>query len=164
MCSVKTPTARMYKTGDLGCWKADGTLSYLGRHDDQVKIRGYRIELGEIESQLRQQNQISDALVLAYGEGSEKRLAGYITTHSKTTAEGVDLSAIRRSLLSALPEYMVPKELIVLDEFPLTPNGKIDRKALPEPDGSGLSRREYEAPEGELEEALSGILAGFTAC
>ena len=158
------PEARLYKTGDLGSWNTDGTLNYLGRNDDQVKIRGFRIELGEIESRLQSQENVQDALVMAYDEGDHKKLVAYLTSelNAKVTSvdgleETLDLELIRSSLKASLPEYMIPSEMIVLDEFPLTSNGKIDRKALPAPDGSGLSRKAFEAPEGELEQTLAEI-------
>ena len=89
---------------------------------------------------------------MAYGESSDKRLVGYLTADAE-----LDLELIRSGIKSSLPEYMIPSELIVLDEFPLTPNGKIDRQALPAPDGSGLARKVYQPPQGELEEALADI-------
>ena len=148
------PAERLYKTGDLGRWNKEGTIEFFGRNDSQVKIRGFRIELSEMESWLREQTGIDDVLVVVSGEGNAKQLVGYVTAEVEGDLQlGVIHSAIRVSL----PEYMIPSELILLESFPLTANGKIDRKALPEPDGSGLSRPEYEAPEGETEQALATI-------
>ena len=152
--SEADPADRLYKTGDLGRWNKEGTVEFIGRYDSQVKMRGFRIELEEIESQLREQECITDALVVTHGEGSTRRLVGYVTAQAKSH---LPVEQIQNSLRASLPEYMIPSELMLLDSFPLTPNGKIDRKALPEPDGSGLSRSKYEAPQGELEETLATI-------
>lgn len=143
--------ARLYKTGDLGCWNEDGTISYLGRNDHQVKIRGFRIELGEIENHLRRQEDVNDALVMAFGDGGDRQLVAYITSSTNPTV------SIRSSLRASLPEYMIPSQFMMLESFPLTPNGKIDRKALPKPDGSGLIRREYEPPQSEIERLLCEV-------
>ena len=110
---------RLYKTGDQARWLPDGNVEFIGRTDHQVKVRGFRIELGEIESALRGQEQINGALVMAYGEGSDKQLVGYLTADAE-----LDLESIRSGLKSSLPEYMIPAELIVLDEFPLTPTAR----------------------------------------
>jgi amino acid adenylation domain-containing protein len=149
------PDARMYKTGDLGRWLADGNIDYLGRNDFQVKIRGYRIELGEIETALTACAGVRDAVVIAREDTvGDKRLAAYLVAH-----EGAELApaALRAELGARLPDYMVPSAFVLLDAFPLTVNGKLDRKALPAPDQSALITREYEAPRGELETALAGI-------
>ena len=148
------PQARLYRTGDLGSWNSDGTINFLGRIDDQLKIRGYRVESGEIESRLREQANVKEALVLLLGEGSNRYIVGYLTPK---TSESINIEEVRADLRNSVPEYMVPRDLIVLDTFPLTTNGKIDRKALPVPDGSGLSRGEYEAPLDDLEQALAEI-------
>ncbi|OUM08507.1 non-ribosomal peptide synthetase [Pseudomonas syringae] len=148
--------ARMYRTGDLARWNADGTLEYLGRNDDQVKIRGVRIELGEIESQFSQLPGIEEALVLAReDEPGQPRLVGYFTERAEAMPTTVD--DLRAALASRLPAYMVPSALVRLDRWPLTANGKVDRRALPVPDRDALSTGEYEAPQGELEHALALI-------
>ncbi|MGN6592128.1 MAG: non-ribosomal peptide synthetase, partial [Terriglobales bacterium] len=150
------PKGRMYKTGDLGRWRADGTIEYLGRNDHQVKIRGFRIELGEIEAQLLRQGEVKEAVVLAReDEPGEKRLVGYVIGRDGAAAPSAEV--LREHLKGLLPEYMVPSAFVVLESFPLTPNGKLDRRALPAPDLSAYTRREYEAPQGEVEEILAGI-------
>jgi acyl-coenzyme A synthetase/AMP-(fatty) acid ligase len=143
------PHARLYKTGDLACWNADGTLQYLGRNDHQVKIRGFRIELSEIEAQLRHHESINEALVIAHTTDSgDKQLVAYLTLMSPLEEDDtLDMEPIRGALKSALPEHMIPSTLMVLEAFPLTANGKIDRKALPQPDGSDLAKKAYIAPE-----------------
>ncbi|MFK3651163.1 amino acid adenylation domain-containing protein [Lysobacter enzymogenes] len=147
--------ARMYKTGDLGRWRADGTIEYLGRNDFQVKIRGFRIELGEIEAKLLACEGVREAAVIAREDvEGDKRLVAYVVGN-----EGADLSAstLREALSRELAEYMIPSAFVALDALPLNPNGKLDRKALPSPDQSAVARREFEAPVGEVEEAIARI-------
>ena len=145
--------ARLYRTGDLGRWLADGNIEYQGRIDDQVKIRGYRIELGEIESVLNQNETISQGVVLAKEDKQgTKRLVGYVV--SSQTA--FDKQAIQAWLNTKLPEYMVPAIWVELDSLPLTSNGKVDKKALPDPELTDLSA-EYVAPRNETEQALADI-------
>jgi amino acid adenylation domain-containing protein len=148
---------RLYKTGDLGRWRADGTLEYLGRNDSQVKVRGFRIELGEIEAQLLRHELVKEAVVLAREEtAGEKRLVAYVVAQSaQGSPPGVE--ALRNHLKSTLPEHMVPSAFVLLDRFPLSPNGKLDRRALPAPGQGAYLSREYAAPEGEVEEILAGI-------
>ncbi|MBM0108954.1 non-ribosomal peptide synthetase, partial [Steroidobacter sp. S1-65] len=147
--------ARMYKTGDLGRWRADGSIEYLGRNDHQVKIRGFRIELGEIEAQLANQASVKDAVVIAREDApGEKRLVGYVTSRG---AQPPSVEELRAHLKAVLPEYMVPSAFVVLSSLPLTPNGKLDRRALPAPELDAYVSREYEAPQGEVEEVLAGI-------
>ena len=146
---------RLYKTGDLARYLADGTIEYLGRNDFQVKIRGFRIELGEIEARLRDHEIVREAVVLAREDGSgEKRLVAYYTAREAGDASAEEL---RSHLLASLPEYMVPAAYVHLEAMPLTPNGKLDRKALPAPDGSAYSVRRYEAPSDDVEEAVACI-------
>ncbi|MDH1827613.1 AMP-binding enzyme, partial [Delftia tsuruhatensis] len=140
---------RLYRTGDLVRWSAQGELEYLGRADQQVKIRGFRIELGEVQSQLLAQPEVREAVVLAK-EGA--RLIAYVSLR-----DAVEESQIKQRLGHALPDYMVPSAIVVLDALPLTANGKVDRKALPEPEM--VSAQQYEAPQGELEETLAQIWA-----
>ncbi|MFB1485397.1 condensation domain-containing protein, partial [Corallococcus sp. RDP092CA] len=146
----------MYRTGDRVRWGADGTLEYVNRADNQVKVRGYRIELGEIEAVLRQQEEVRDAAVVVRGEGAEARLVGYVVGKP---GQEVEAGALRERLRVKLPEYMVPPVLQVLEGMPLTPNGKVDRKALPEVEAVAASSREYEAPRNEVEKTLASIWA-----
>ncbi|WP_442603414.1 amino acid adenylation domain-containing protein [Paenibacillus sp. KN14-4R] len=146
------PGTKMYRTGDLARWLPDGNVEYLGRIDHQVKIRGFRIELGEIESQLLCYPNVMEAVVVARGEGGSKYLCAYIVGNKELT-----VGELRVYLSKVLPDYMIPSYFVQLDKFPLTPNGKVDRKALPEPDGSMETGTEYEAPRNETEEKLVEI-------
>ena len=152
----KKPGARMYKTGDLVRYQNDGNLIFLDRVDTQVKIRGYRIELGEIESVLVQMPEIEEAVVIAHEETpGEKRLAAYFVANKDSEA---DASTLRGRLKQQLPEYMVPAFYIPLKEIPLTPNGKVDRKALPKPDYAFTEReKKFEAPRNQDEQMLADI-------
>ncbi|CAK0403758.1 syringomycin synthetase [Burkholderia pseudomallei] len=164
---------RLYKTGDLARWRADGRLEYLGRNDFQVKIRGFRIELGEIEAQLAKVTGVREVVVLARDSASavhdsatenaapdapspetatapEKRLVAYYKGDA-------DVAALRAQAAQHLPSYMVPSAYVRLDAWPLTPNGKLDRRALPAPADDAYARAEYEAPQGAKEEALAAI-------
>ncbi|WP_222104900.1 non-ribosomal peptide synthetase, partial [Flavobacterium anhuiense] len=144
---------RIYKTGDLARWLPDGNIEYIGRKDNQVKIRGYRIELGEIENALSLVAGISQCCVLAKEDASgNKRLVGYVVSEEK-----LDKTYLQDQLKSSLPEYMVPMIWVELDQMPLTSNGKLDRKSLPEPESSDLSTKEYVAPRTEREEQLAAI-------
>ncbi|WMV70852.1 amino acid adenylation domain-containing protein [Xenorhabdus griffiniae] len=149
------PDARMYKTGDLGRWLPDGNIEYLGRNDFQVKLRGFRIELGEIEAKLEQCDGVREAVVLAReDEPGQKRLVAYLRP-----LEGAELipAKLRQQLTQHLADYMLPSAFVTLETFPLTPNGKLDRQALPAPDLSAVVARGYEAPVGETEIALAQI-------
>jgi amino acid adenylation domain-containing protein/non-ribosomal peptide synthase protein (TIGR01720 family) len=143
--------SRMYRTGDLARWGRDGQLEYVGRLDHQVKIRGFRIELGEVEAALRGLPGVRDALVTVDGERS--RLLGYVVPEPGAELESVQL---REELVAWLPEYLRPSVLAVLDAWPLTPNGKVDRAALPAPEAAVTAQR---APETVLEELLCGVFA-----
>ncbi|PPB80360.1 non-ribosomal peptide synthetase, partial [Mycetohabitans endofungorum] len=147
------PDARMYKTGDLARYLPDGNLEFLGRNDHQVKLRGFRIELGEIEACLTQHAQVREAVVLAVGEGSDKRLVAYVVAEPDDALAGT----LRTHVAAALPEYMVPSAFVRLDALPLTPNGKLDRCALPAPSADAFAHQAYEAPQGELEIMLAEI-------
>ncbi|WP_340614285.1 amino acid adenylation domain-containing protein [Xenorhabdus thailandensis] len=149
------PDARLYKTGDLGRWLSDGNIEYLGRNDFQVKLRGFRIELGEIEAKLNQCDGVREAVVLAReDEPGQKRLVAYLRP-----LEGTELvpAKLRQQLTQHLADYMLPSAFVTLATFPLTPNGKLDRQALPAPDLSAVVARGYEAPVGETEIALAQI-------
>ncbi|TRB12301.1 AMP-binding enzyme, partial [Rhizobium rhizogenes] len=155
----REPGARMYRTGDLARYLPDGNLEFLGRNDDQVKIRGFRIEPGEIAARLGEHPAIRDAVVIARAdESDDKRLVAYIVPTADASAEPGELAAqLRTHLAASLPDYMVPAAFVRLEELPLTPNGKLDRKALPSPEGEAYARRSYEAPQGEVEQALAAI-------
>ncbi|MBD2792987.1 non-ribosomal peptide synthetase [Xenorhabdus szentirmaii] len=149
------PDARLYKTGDLGRWLPDGSIAYQGRNDFQVKIRGLRIELGEIETRLTQCADIREAVVVARESGvGDTRLVAYIIPHQGCFP---GIAQLREQLSKTLADYMVPSAFVMMETFPLTPNGKLDRKALPAPDHSAMSTREYAAPESETEEQLAAI-------
>lgn len=146
-------SARLYKTGDLARYLPDGNIEYLGRIDNQVKIRGFRIELGEIEAVLSSHPQVQQAVVVAAEENSgSKRLIAYVVS-----AEVLTTSQLREYLSNQLPAYMVPAVFITLGTFPLTPNGKIDRQALPAPDGEINRIGEYVAPSTAIETTLTSI-------
>ncbi|RXT61019.1 amino acid adenylation domain-containing protein, partial [Pseudomonas syringae] len=136
------PQARLYKTGDMGRWLANGALEYLGRNDFQVKIRGLRIEIGEVEAALARHPAVHEAVVTAREDiPDDKRLVAYYTQSAEHTA--VDIDTLRSHLQQQLPEYMVPAIYVLLEAMPLTSNGKLDRKALPAPGGDALISRGY---------------------
>ncbi|MED2964635.1 amino acid adenylation domain-containing protein, partial [Bacillus swezeyi] len=142
------PGERMYQTGDLARWLPDGTVEWLGRTDGQVKIRGYRIEPGEVEAALRQIDGVREAAVAAGTEGAETELYAYI--------EGQDQQTVRAELAKRLPAYMMPSSFIEMKEWPVTPSGKLDRKALPAPDGA-VERGAYTAPRNITEMKLAQL-------
>ncbi|MBC3953751.1 non-ribosomal peptide synthetase [Pseudomonas triticifolii] len=144
------PQGRMYRSGDLVRWNADGTLDYQGRNDDQIKIRGMRIEPGEIEAAITSQTGVKEAVVLVR---DEQLLAWF------TETSAVDPDHLRQTLRASLPAYMVPRAFTRLDVLPLTANGKLDRRALPDPDPAYLLGHAYEAPTGETEIAMAAVWA-----
>ncbi|HJU39127.1 MAG TPA: AMP-binding protein, partial [Tahibacter sp.] len=147
--------ARLYRTGDLGRWLPDGTIEFQGRNDFQVKIRGFRVEPGEIEATLAACAGVREAVVLARADGAGgHRLVAYFLAHD---GEPVSVADLRAELAAALPDHMVPSAFVQLDAFPLTSNGKLDRRALPEPDASAVASRAYEAPQGAIETILAAI-------
>ncbi|MFN0226054.1 non-ribosomal peptide synthase/polyketide synthase, partial [Paenibacillus sp. KR2-11] len=147
------PGSRMYRTGDLARWLPDGSIEYLGRIDHQVKIRGYRIELGEVEEQLLRIPAVQEAIVIAREDaGGQKQLAAYFVAEGELSA-----GELRSTLSGQLPGYMIPAYFVRLESMPLTPNGKIDRKALPAPEGHMLTDGEYAAPRTEAEKALAAV-------
>ncbi len=154
---------KMYRTGDLAAWLADGNIRFLGRADQQVKIRGFRIEPGEIENRLLMHPDVAKALVTVKGEktgsgegtnSADKYLCAYIVS-----AEEIETASLRDFLGSALPDYMIPSFFVRLETMPLTPNGKVDMKALPEPSRTGDS--EYTPPRDETDEKLIDIWSGI---
>ncbi|HEB89884.1 MAG TPA: LLM class flavin-dependent oxidoreductase [Deltaproteobacteria bacterium] len=149
------PGARLYRTGDLARWRSDGTIEFLGRLDHQVKIRGYRIELGEIEARLAALPEVREAVVIAREDvPGDVRLVAYLIAEATPLPEA-DLKA---ALLEDLPDFMVPSAFVHLDRYPQTPNGKIDRKALPVPDQVQVrSKAEFKAPDNELEMTIAEV-------
>ncbi|HET7461732.1 MAG TPA: amino acid adenylation domain-containing protein [Longimicrobium sp.] len=147
--------ARLYRTGDLVRWRGDGELEFLGRNDFQVKVRGQRVEPGEVEARLASHPRVSEAVVTARDDapGGPRLVAYYLASG------GVDAESLRAHLLERLPDYMVPSAFVRLERWPLTPNGKLDRGALPAPEGGAFAARAYEAPANETEEALAEIWA-----
>ncbi|QDX94314.1 amino acid adenylation domain-containing protein [Brevibacillus laterosporus] len=148
------PGSKMHKTGDLAKWLPDGTIECLGRIDHQVKIRGYRIELGEVEAQLVNMEAVQEAVVIAReDQAGLKQLCAYIVAEKQLT-----MSELKSSLSRELPSYMIPSYFVQLDKMPHSPNGKIDRKALPAPEGSSIHTGvEYVAPRTEIEAKMEKI-------
>jgi amino acid adenylation domain-containing protein len=151
------PGGRLYRTGDLARWRSDGNLEYLGRADRQVKIRGYRVEPGEVEEALARHPAVRETTVLAREESlDDHRLVAYLTLHADGPAPST--SDLHQFLRDVLPEPMIPSRFVVLDAFPLTPNGKIDREALPALEGAEPGAEALPVgPCGPIEEALSEI-------
>ncbi|RPK06399.1 Bacitracin synthetase 3 (BA3) [Bacillus subtilis] len=143
---------KMYKTGDVARWLPDGNIEYVGRMDHQVKIRGYRIEIGEVEAVLLQLESVKEAVVIAIEEGGSKQLCAYLIGD-----ESLHTAQLKRHLLNKLPAYMIPAYFVQVEKMPITSNGKIDRKALPAPEGNRLTGTEYAAPETLIEKQLAEI-------
>ncbi|HLP57610.1 MAG TPA: amino acid adenylation domain-containing protein, partial [Candidatus Deferrimicrobium sp.] len=148
-------TYNFYKTGDLARWLPDGNIEFLGRIDRQVKIRGFRVELGEIESRLLKHGQVKEAVVIDRKTGEEKYLCAYIVPLNNP---GPGASELKSFLAGSLPGYMLPSFIVFIDKIPLNPNGKVDRKALPDP-ANDSATIEYTAPRNKIEEKLVGIWA-----
>ncbi|WP_314591966.1 non-ribosomal peptide synthetase [Paenibacillus terrigena] len=146
------PGRLIYKTGDLARFLPDGNIEFMDRIDQQVKIRGHRIELGEIESRMLELQALREATVLIFEKAGEKSLCAYYVTDSL-----ISVSKMREELTKCLPEYMIPAYFVPLAKMPLTPNGKIDRRALPEPTVAHVSLREQAKPQNKMEEALLAI-------
>lgn len=154
------PAARLYKTGDLTRFLPDGNIEYLGRIDHQVKIRGLRIELGEIEATLAQHPAVQSSIVTAREDvPGDKRLVGYVVRAKDAQQPGnaLVIASLREFLREKLPAYMVPNDFVMLDHFPMLPNGKLNRRALPAPDSAANSASSYEEPRGEEESMLAAI-------
>ncbi|HEU4883622.1 MAG TPA: amino acid adenylation domain-containing protein [Longimicrobium sp.] len=145
--------ARLYRTGDRARWRPDGTLEFMGRGDQQLKVRGYRVEPGEIVARLSNQPGVRDALVMVREDGGTERLVAWVLA---AAGAAPDPERMREELKKHLPEYMVPAAVVVVDEIPLTPNGKVDRARLPAPDFSASAAEEQLPPQGELEGVVSG--------
>jgi hypothetical protein len=148
--------ARLYQTGDLARWRGDGVIEFLGRADNQIKLRGYRIEPGEIETALKRQSEVLDSAVIVREDTpGEKRLVAYVVRQQSALVE-LDQSVLIAALKKSLPDYLVPSAIVALPALPRTPNGKLDRKALPAPyftkpaDG-------FAAPQTPLEEKIAAI-------
>ena len=150
----QTPGARIYRTGDLARYRSDGRVDYLGRIDDQVKVRGYRIELGEIENVLNRHSAVSRSVAVARADDrGERELVAYYVPNGTP----VSSNTLRRYLRQSVPDYMVPDVVMSVPAFPLTPNGKIDRKALPAPTRGRAEEEQYVAPRTPLERRLVEI-------
>ena len=151
----KDEQSLIYKTGDLARYSSDGEIECLGRTDFQVKIRGFRIELGEIETQLNQHAAIQSSVVIAREDKpGDKRLAAYYIPNPTVA---ISVSELRADLKKSLPDYMIPSFFMEMEEFPLTPNGKIDRKRLPEPDASWTAPETNVSPETPMEKMIAAI-------
>lgn len=171
--------SRLYRTGDLVRWRNDGNLDFLGRADSQLKVRGYRVELAEIETALRKHPLVQDAVVSVHGQGEQRCLVAYVVprpyhadrehlAQSHALAASADhlatppadafemKASLREHLRQSLPSYMVPSAIMVLKSWPLTPHGKLDRRALPAPE---LGSEVYHAPETQLEELICRVFA-----
>ncbi|WP_060480500.1 non-ribosomal peptide synthetase [Pseudomonas monteilii] len=151
-----SPGERLYRTGDRARFNAQGDIEYIGRVDHQVKVRGFRIELGEIEMRLQQCAGVREAAVLALDMAGGRQLVAYVATQADGIGPDAQRQAIRQALRATLPDYMVPSHLVLLAKLPLTPSGKLDRKALPEPDPSHV-QASFRAPTSEQEQQLAAI-------
>ncbi|MCB9419418.1 MAG: amino acid adenylation domain-containing protein [Ardenticatenaceae bacterium] len=150
--------AKMYKTGDVVRYLSDGRIDFIGREDDQVKIRGYRIEMGEVEAHLSQHPNIRDAKVIVHPDpAGNKQLAGYLTSRD---GADLDITGIREFMKNKVSDYMIPAYLIQIEQIPLTPNGKLDKKALPAPTQAAPAHNsDYIAPRAPAEKEVAAIMA-----
>ncbi|MEH1805764.1 amino acid adenylation domain-containing protein [Nostoc sp.] len=149
------PDSRLYKTGDLARYLPDGNIEYLGRIDNQVKVRGFRIELGEVEAVLSQHGDVEGCCIIAREDTpGDKRLVAYVVAHQHCTPT---INELRQFLKAKLPDYMVPNAFVMLEEMPLTPSGKVDRRALPAPDLHSSNSDKYVAPRNQVELELTQI-------
>ncbi len=161
---AELPGARLYRTGDVGRWRSSGQIELAGRADRQLKIRGYRVEAGEVEAVLRGQPDIAEAVVSVRGAGADVRLVGYLVTRPGTKDPAGPPADLAERLRTVLPDYMVPAAFVVLPRLPLTGSGKIDHRALPEPDwGVAAGGGEAVAPRTPLEADLAAIFAELLA-
>src|SRR5699024_2126651 len=146
----ENPNDIVYKTGDLVRFKQDGNIEYIGRADQQVKLRGFRIEVGEIEYQTKQFEGVQEAKVIVREDRpGDERLVAYVISDERVNDE-----SITDHLKGFLPAYMIPTHIVELEEFPLTPNGKLDYKQLPSPDFS-YHKKEYVKPRNAIEETIA---------
>jgi len=146
---------RLYRTGDIGRRRSDGTIEYLGRNDQQIKLRGFRIELGEIETLLQHHPHVQQAVVVVRTDpAGDQKLVAYVRQRDQNTASADEL---RTYLSATLPGYMVPSAFVMIERLPLTPNGKVDRRALPPPGPGAYAVAQYDPPQGEVEETLAAI-------
>ncbi|MFH8336566.1 non-ribosomal peptide synthase/polyketide synthase [Streptomyces sp. AM6-12] len=150
------PGTRMYRTGDIVRWSADGELHFVGRADDQIKIRGFRVEPAEIEARLTAHPAVAEAVVSLYTDAGRKRLAAHLVPAGDAAPGAAEL---RAHLADGLPDYMLPAAFVTVPELPLTANGKVDRRRLPAPDWSAGSERAHRAPRTDAERLLAGIWA-----
>jgi natural product biosynthesis luciferase-like monooxygenase protein len=150
---------RMYRTGDLARFTRDGVLECLGRRDQQVKIRGHRVELGEIEAALLESPDIGEcAVVLREDSPGDQRLVAYVVGAAAPKTSAPDVARLRDALRARLPDFMVPAHVVLLSELPLTPNRKVDRRALPSPEQVGVAREaEYVAPASDIERTIAAL-------
>ena len=146
---------KLYRTGDLGRYMPDGAVMFYGRKDGQVSVRGFRVELGEIEANIKEMNAVSNcvAILREDGQGDQRLVAYYVLK----PGHDASISDWRNYLRSKLPEYMVPQHFVELESIPLTPNGKVDRKALPKPEADGASEQGYVAPRTETEQKIAAV-------
>jgi len=153
----REPGARMFRTGDLARYQEDGNIEFRGRADSQVKIRGYRVELGEIESALCQHREVSESVVVAHEDATgDRRLVAYIVPFAGSK---IDQQELRAFVQTKLPDYMTPAAIVELAELPLTPSGKLNRRALPAPEFDAQMKQSYVAPQTKVEQQLASIWA-----